>query len=172
LSALVGLRVASSAPSINHLLFADDSLLFLRATREGAIETIGVLGKYCNASGQRINMDKSSVFSSKGCSVALKDGIKEEQRETLQEKYFGMPSDVGSSKYVVLKYLRDKVWKKVLGWLELLLSMGGKEILIKSVAQSVSTFSMSCFKLPRGSASISIRCCGSSGGGVRMEIGK
>jgi hypothetical protein len=175
LSAPAGLRVASSTPAINHLLFADDSLLFLGATREGAIETMGVLSKYCNASGQRINMDKSSVFFSKGCPGALKDGIKEKldvQRETLQEKYLGLPSDMGSSKNAAFKYLRDKVWKKVLRWLELLLSMGGKEILIKSVAQSVSTFSMSCFKLPRGSASISIRCCGSSGGGVRMEIGK
>jgi hypothetical protein len=145
--------VASSSPAINHLLFADDSLLFLRATREGAIESIGVLGKYCNASGQRINMDKSSVFFSKGCPGALKDGIKEKldvQRETLQEKYLGLPSDMGSSKNAAFKYLRDKVWKKVLRWLELLLSMGGKEILIKSVAQAVPTFSMSCFKLPRG----------------------
>jgi hypothetical protein len=91
--------VASSAPAINHLLIVDDSLLFLRATREGAIETMGVLSKYCNASGQRINMDKSLVFFSKGCSVALKDGIKEElnvHKETLQEKYSGIPSDVGS----------------------------------------------------------------------------
>jgi hypothetical protein len=61
-----------------------------------------------------------------------------------------MPSDVGKSKGVAFKYLRDRVWKKVLGWLEQLLSVGGKEVLIKSVAQAVPTFSMSCFKLPRG----------------------
>jgi hypothetical protein len=83
----------------------------------------------------------------------VRDQIKVElevQRETLNEKYLGMPSDVGKSKSGTFKYLRDRVWKKVLGWLEQLLSVGGKEILIKSVAQAVPTFSMACFKLPRG----------------------
>jgi hypothetical protein len=34
--------------------------------------------------------------------------------------------------------------------LERLLSSGGKEVLIKSVAQAMPIFSMACFKLPRG----------------------
>jgi hypothetical protein len=58
--ALKGLQVATSAPSINHLLFADDSLLFFQASVEGAVEINSVLEAYCNASGQRVNMDKSS----------------------------------------------------------------------------------------------------------------
>jgi hypothetical protein len=65
LSALAGLRVATlSAPTINHLLFADDSMLSLKATREGPFETMNVLDTYCNASGQMTNMDKSSFFFS------------------------------------------------------------------------------------------------------------
>jgi hypothetical protein len=152
-SALNGIKVAPTTPAVNHLLFADDSLLFFKASSEGASEMKKVLTKYCDASGQRINMDKSSIFFSKGCPEALREGIKvklEVQRETLNEKYLGMPFDVGRSKSGAFKHLRDKVWKKVLGWLEQLLSVGDKEVLIKAVAYAVPTYSMSCLKLPRG----------------------
>jgi hypothetical protein len=129
---------------------------FFRTSSEGAFDMKSALTKYCNVSGQRINMDKSSVFFIKGCPEAVKEGIKRElevHRETLSGKYLRMPSGVGRTKSGAFKYLRDKVWKKVLGWLELLLSVGGKEILIKSVAQAIPTYSMSCFKLPDTSQS-------------------
>jgi len=57
---------------------------------------------------------------------------------------------VGSSTTGAFKYLKDRVWKKVQGWMEQSLSAGGKEVLIKAVAQAMPTFSKSCFRLPRG----------------------
>ena len=69
-------------------------------------------------------------------------------KEALNDKYLGMPSDVGKSKTGTFKYLKDRVWKKVHGWLEKLLSVGGKEVLIKSVAQAIPTYIMGVFKLP------------------------
>ena len=61
-----------------------------------------------------------------------------------------MPTDVGSSKNGAFKYLKDRVWDKVKGWMEKILSSGGKEVLIKSIAQSIPTYIMSIFKLPLG----------------------
>ena len=37
-----------------------------------------------------------------------------------------------------------------MGWKEKLLSIGGREILIKVVAQVVPTYTMGCFLLPKG----------------------
>jgi hypothetical protein len=57
-----------------------------------------VLEKYFNALGQKISMDKSSIFFSKRHLEALREVIKDEiefQMETSNEKYCGMPSNVG-----------------------------------------------------------------------------
>ncbi|CAA0830026.1 Unknown protein [Striga hermonthica] len=108
---------------------------------------------YCQATGQRINTDKSSIHFAKGVSVNVREevmAVLEVHNEELSEKYLGMPTDVGTSSNGAFKYLKDRVWNKVQGWMEQSLSAGGKEVLIKVVAQAVPTFLMSCFRLPRG----------------------
>jgi len=46
--------------------------------------------------------------------------------------------------------LKERIWKKLKGWKEKLLSQAGREILIKVVVQAIPTHTMSCFKLPKG----------------------
>jgi len=138
---------------ISHLLFADDSLLFFGASMENAQEINDVLRVYCRASGQQVNMDKSSIFFAKGIPQRRKEEIMDlldVHNMSLSEKYLGMPSDVGASVNGAFKYLKDRVWKRVQGWMEQSLSAGGKVVLIKAVAQAIPTYSMSCFRLPRG----------------------
>ena len=45
--------------------------------------------------------------------------------------------------------VKERVGKKLAGWKGKLLSIGGREILIKVVAQAVPTYTMSCFQLPK-----------------------
>lgn len=149
----MGIVVANNAPKISHLLFADDSLLFFKADASVAEEIEMILSAYCDASGQRINYDKSSILFTKKCSDNLKEVVKRKVHvfnEALTERYMGLPTDVGRSKGGAFKYLKDQVWKRVQGWMEQSLSDGGKEVLIKAVAQAVPTYSMGYFRLPRG----------------------
>ena len=100
-----------------------------------------------------MNHDKSSLFFGKGCPDLIKQSIKqilEVPNESLNDKYLGFPSDVGRSKNGAFGYLKDRIWKRLQGWMEKALSGGGKEILIKSVVQALPTYSMAVFKLPRG----------------------
>jgi hypothetical protein len=119
-STLQGLKVASTAPAVNHLLFADDSLLFINANGDSARDARDTLEPYCRASGQRINLDKSSIFFSKKCPVAIKQELKailNVQNETLSEKYLGMPSNVGRSTSGAFKFLKGRIWKRIQGWI-------------------------------------------------------
>jgi hypothetical protein len=89
--------VAQMAPLINHLLFADDSLLFIKANSDGVRGISSVLDSYCHALGQPINLSKSSIFFSKGCPQTVKDEAKNilnVPNESLSDKYLEMPSDV------------------------------------------------------------------------------
>ena len=66
------------------------------------------------------------------------------------EKYLGLPALVGREKKRSFIYLKERVWKKLQGWKEKLLSILGRAVLIKAVIQVIPTYTMSCFKLPKG----------------------
>jgi hypothetical protein len=54
-----GIAIATNAPQITHLFFADDNILFCRAKTAEANHLMGALNEYQRISGQQINLDKS-----------------------------------------------------------------------------------------------------------------
>jgi hypothetical protein len=69
--------------------------------------------------------------------------------ELLNDKYLGLPALVGADRSDCFQYLIDRVRAKTKGWKEKLLSMGGKEILIKSIAQAILVYVVMVFKIPK-----------------------
>ena len=53
-----GIRICREAPRVNHLFFADDSLILMKAGEDGARGLVHTLDVYERASGQVINKDK------------------------------------------------------------------------------------------------------------------
>lgn len=147
-SNLSGIKVAPSTPVVSHLLFAkgcSNSVCFSRQI--WSVWMKAVLQQYCRALGQQVNRDKSSIHSAKGCSNSVWEEVMirlDVHNMVLSEKYLRMPTDVGSAPNVAFKYLNDRVWKMIHGWMEQVLSTGGKELLIKSVAQAIPTYLMAC----------------------------
>ncbi|XP_019156592.1 PREDICTED: uncharacterized protein LOC109153209 [Ipomoea nil] len=146
-----GVRVARGAPTINHLFFADDSLLFFRANEHEAKTIKECLDVYSSASGQLINYDKSSaVFTCNTIAFSrniVTDLIGVHEAKDLG-RYLGLPSVLGRNKIAIFRYIEEKVRARIGLWQHRLLSRAGKEILLKSIAQSLPIFTMSVFLLP------------------------
>ena len=146
-----GVSICRRAPSISHLLFADDSLLFCQASIEEVKVVKEMLQLYATASEQCINLEKSSIYFSSNMGADHKEwitnclGVKEVDKF---ETYLGLPTLIGRSKYQAFSFLKDRVWKKLQGWKGTMLSRAGKKVLIKAVAQSIPTYTMSVFQLP------------------------
>ena len=148
-----GYALCRYSPRLTHFFFADDSLLFCRATIQECQQVLNILETYGRCSGQQINKTKTTIFFSKSTSEEVKNHIKLalDVPVILQyEKYLRLPSLVGKNKKANFNYIKERVWKKIQGWKEKLLSQAGREILIKAVVQDIPTYTMSCFKLPLG----------------------
>jgi hypothetical protein len=148
-----GIQIARNAPKITHLLFADDSLLFARANPKEAETIMKVLQSYQLASGQMVNLDKSEVSFSRNVPEIEKDMICHQiaiKTVASHSRYLGLPVIFGRSKKDVFSFVQERIWKKVKGWKEKFLSRAGKETLIKSVAQAIPNYIMSCYKIPEG----------------------
>ena len=91
------------------------------------------------------------LFRSKSVSEDTKNSIKDflgvpEIKE--YEKYLGLPAVVGRNKKESLIFIKERIWGKLQGWKEKLLSQAGREVLLKAIVQAIPTFAMSCFRLP------------------------
>lgn len=148
---LHGVRASRNGPEISHLFFADDSLLFTRANRQECSVIVDILNKYEAASGQKINLDKSEVSFSRGVSNSLREELSSFLGMHAVDdhvKYLGLPTIIGRSKKAVFSVVKDRIWKKVQGWKEKLLSRAGKEVLLKSVVQAIPSYVMGVYKFP------------------------
>jgi hypothetical protein len=88
--------------------------------------------------------------------------------ESLNDKYLGLPAMIGIDRSDCFRHLIDRVRGKTKGWKEKLLSMGGKEVLIKSVTQAVAVFTMMVFKIPKNICKGIMMSFRNSGGATTM----
>ncbi|XP_017979847.1 PREDICTED: uncharacterized protein LOC108662780 [Theobroma cacao] len=126
-----GITVCRRSPIVTHLFFANDSMIFGKAqgleARKSAVLFSKNTGDYERAEICRILGINSGNWG---------------------ETYLGMPLVSVCSKRQIFSNVKEKVLKKISNWKNKLLSITGREVLIKAVTQAISTYVMSCFKLP------------------------
>ncbi|XP_058776331.1 uncharacterized protein LOC131650640 [Vicia villosa] len=110
-----------------------------------------LLKTYATASGQEINLAKSEVFFSRNLSVPAQEDIAKIMgvRHVLGTgSYLGLPSMIGRSKKETFAFIKDRIWKRINSWSGRALSKAGKEVMIKSVLQSIPAYIMSVYIIP------------------------
>lgn len=147
---LEGVRVCRDAPTILHFLFADDSLILMKADKKKADCLAGILNRFCASSRQKVSEAKLSIFFSANTDVEQKLEVCQAlniMTESLNDTYLGLPTKIGLDRSDSFRHLIDRVVKRINGWKEKMLSMGGKEVLIKSIAHVVPVYAMMVFQV-------------------------
>ncbi|XP_075486201.1 uncharacterized protein LOC142525795 [Primulina tabacum] len=114
-----GVKIAPTSPSVSHMFFADDSLVFFRATMEAGARVKECLSIYEKASGQLVNYDKSTLSFSPNTHLLLMDTTKNILTIPVFQQhdlYLGLPTKSFRSKRLQFKYLTDRVIKRIQGW--------------------------------------------------------
>ena len=107
-----GTSICRGAPSVSHLLFADDCFLFFKAEESQAHVMKNILNVYEVSSGQAISLPKSEIFYSRNMADDLKNNITKilAVRDVLgTRKYLAMPSMLGRDRTTTYAYIKDRV---------------------------------------------------------------
>ena len=146
--ALHGCSVCRNAPSISHLFFTDDSYLFFKSSLVEAEVVRDILSRFKQVSGQAVNYGKFEVMFSSNIHTDKQNeiiGMLGVDVTDGNSYNLGLPSVLGRSKWFIFRFLKDRLCKRLSSWQRKLLSRVGKNILIKTVAQALPTYSMGVF---------------------------
>lgn len=116
---LVGICIKRECYVLQHLFFADEFLFFVKGTQPNMQSLQAIIDEYWCASGQGVNLVKSSLF--------LSPNIQEEEKRSLEHamgiqsvnnlvKYLGLPSMWGRSKRETLSFLKKRIQDKLQSW--------------------------------------------------------
>jgi len=105
-----GISIARNAPTISHLLFADDNMIFCRAHKDEAKHLMDIFAEYQRVSGQKINLSKSEMVFSPNISQGQKTEFQNFMPIQITDnitKYLGLPTQIGISKNHIFNFIMD-----------------------------------------------------------------
>lgn len=92
---LQGIKPRGTCPEIHHLLFAYDSMFFIKVSVSNAQALKQTLDLYCKVSGQKVNFKKSSIYWASGSDQQVSSEVAEifgMRVSSNPGKYLGKPS--------------------------------------------------------------------------------
>lgn len=119
-----GLRLSRRSPSISHLFFADDAMLFFKIDNQSCQCLVDTLSRFCAISGQRLNLGKYFMKMSPNTAQVdrqtFKEILKVSPVEWFGHHLFRLITRKDDQAIIVSSL--TKVVQKLAGWNSLLLS--------------------------------------------------
>lgn len=147
---LQGVQLAPTAPPLTNCLYADDLLIFGKATEEEAAGIVQSLDVFSSVSGQQIGPAKSFIWFSKCTGQRERELVQNAlsvPQNSESPKYLGAPIKAGAGAY---DFLIEMISSRLKSWKIKTLSQSGRVILIKSVLQAMPLYFMATSKIPKG----------------------
>lgn len=149
-SKLSPIKIARGNPGISNLLFADDSLLFFKASVDQAHSINETLATFQKCTGQLLSPSKCSLLFSEACPIPVREEIARVLgvvSTVFESKYLGLPTPEGRMKNDKFQPIMERFGKRCSDWNERFMSQAAKEVNVKSVVQALPTHVMGVFKL-------------------------
>lgn len=135
-----------------HLAFADDIIPFAQGSDDGPYEILTTLKKFCEASGQKINFNKSYIIFNKHATQNFKDHVCSILNITSlgeSDTYLGFPFSHTRKQNHLHQPIIQKFTLKIYSWRNNFLSKADRLVMIKSILHAIPLHLMSCLKTPK-----------------------
>lgn len=146
------IHLLRGGPGISHLFFANDVLLFAKASTAQMQIMTNVLADFCNAFGLKFNVDKSRVMCSRNVQWRIKHDISQLfpiKFASSPGKYLRFPLIQGRVKRPYFNFIIERIQSRQTDWKQRLLNKLGRDMLARAVISSTPTYAMQIFWLPQ-----------------------
>ncbi|XP_040257991.1 uncharacterized protein [Aegilops tauschii subsp. strangulata] len=132
------------------LQYADDTLIIMRASPDGATRLRVILDLFATATGLVINFAKSTLVPMHVAPDVLEAVVAafECTVGSFPQTYLGLPLSCDKLKIDDFAPMLAKVDRYLVGWRARLLSPAGRLVLINAVLDSIPTYAMAAMRLP------------------------
>ena len=145
------IQLSRNEPELSHLCFADDLVLFAKASLDQVNVIKGILDLFCKSSGQKVNQGKSCIFFSKNVSHTRRQEISEAIGFHMMAnigKYLGVPLLQERLTAESCQFIIDRMNQRLSGWKVTSLSLAGRVTLTRSALATIPSYVMQTMLLP------------------------
>lgn len=149
---ITGFKICKGAPIVSHSFYADDTLIFLKATLSNVKGIRNILEFFSKWSGLSFNASKSVAVFSENLPKRLARNLSRSLQMKLSDKpgkYLGINIQWGRLKGDDFTEVLLKLTNKLSGWKNKALNFAGRDVLIKAVLDPSLNHIMCALRIPK-----------------------